>query len=570
MIIDLPDTTTRSIAEGLVTMRETSAQTTGRVLTLIVVAEASDDLNRIVGAVTDASQEHPARVLVLVTEKDTDGARIDAQLRIGGDAGASEIVIMHLHGRIAEHPEAVVTPLLLPDTPIVAWWPEQAPRIPAEHPIGRIAQRRITDSPKHPENAPSPLPARRAYYEPGDTDMMWARITAWRGLVASALEIRPHEPIHRVRIYGPATHPSVDIAAGWLAARLGVEVIRDDAHCVTPGAFMISRLVLERESGNVELVVVDKHTIKVCVPGFPDSLVALSRRSIADCLAEELRHLDPDRAYTAALEGLDRVTCLSSHSALPQGETMPRHDVTRVPVCDRAELTATAARRLADLIVQIQSSEEGGAHGDGIARIVLTGGGAGIGLLRDLRSEIDRIDPQRIHLFFGDERNVPVDDPESNEGQARSALLDEWGLPEEAVHGYGLTGGDMGVAVEKYRRDLELFAPLGFDVHLLGMGGEGHINSLFPHSAALTEEHELVLPVTDSPKPPAERVTLTMEAVKQADRVWLLVSGEEKAEAAAQVLRGSDPLTWPAAGVQGRVETLLFLAEDAAGGGSHA
>ncbi|MCF4006593.1 6-phosphogluconolactonase [Corynebacterium uropygiale] len=249
---------------------------------------------------------------------------------------------------------------------------------------------------------------------------------------------------------------------------------------------------------------------------------------------------------------------------------MPRHDVTRVPVRDRAELTATAARRLADLIVEIQSSEEGGAHGDGIARIVLTGGGAGIGLLRDLRSEIDRIDPQRIHLFFGDERNVPVDDPESNEGQARSALLDEWGLPEEAVHGYGLTGGDMGVAVEKYRRDLELFAPLGFDVHLLGMGGEGHINSLFPHSAALTEEHELVLPVTDSPKPPAERVTLTMEAVKQADRVWLLVSGEEKAEAAAQVLRGGDPLTWPAAGAQGRVETLLFLAEDAAGGGDHA
>lgn len=200
----------------------------------------------------------------------------------------------------------------------------------------------------------------------------------------------------------------------------------------------------------------------------------------------------------------------------------------------------------------------------GVARVVLTGGGAGIGLLRRVRTLSDELDWSRIHVFFGDERNVELTHEESNERQAREALLDHVGIPAENVHGYGLDGSAMEPAVAAYTEVLSTFAPEGFDLHLLGMGHEGHINSLFPHSRALAEEEKLVVAVDDSPKAPAERVTLTLPAVASADRVWLLVSGAEKAEAASHVIAGSPTVDWPAAGAQGRLETVLYLTDDAA------
>ncbi|MCP1387112.1 6-phosphogluconolactonase [Corynebacterium sp. TA-R-1] len=230
-------------------------------------------------------------------------------------------------------------------------------------------------------------------------------------------------------------------------------------------------------------------------------------------------------------------------------------------------LIDAASARLIDTVTAIQNDPRGGANADGTARLVLTGGTAGIALLRriaELEAEECRIDWARVHVFFGDERNVPVDHPDSNEGQAREALLDHVAIPAANIHGYGLDGGDMGGAVAAYAETLAQYAPQGFDIHLLGMGGEGHINSLFPHTDAVRETDALVLAVTDSPKPPSERATLTLPAVRMADRVWLLVSGAEKAEAAAAFARGADPEEWPVAGATGRIETELFVTEDAA------
>ena len=215
----------------------------------------------------------------------------------------------------------------------------------------------------------------------------------------------------------------------------------------------------------------------------------------------------------------------------------------------------------------IQSDPRGGAHGDGVVRLVLTGGTAGIALLKQVRERENaesRIDWSRVHVFFGDERNVPVSHPDSNEGQARDALLDHVAIPAANIHGYALEGGNMDSAVSNYAEALEQYAPQGFDIHLLGMGGEGHINSLFPHTGAVRERGALVVAVTDSPNPPPELATLTLPAVQRADRVWLLVSGAEKAEAAAAFHRGADPEDWPVAGAQGRLETELFITEDAA------
>jgi hypothetical protein len=103
-----------------------------------------------------------------------------------------------------------------------------------------------------------------------------------------------------------------------------------------------------------------------------------------------------------------------------------------------------------------------------------------------------------------------------------------------------------------------------FDVHLLGMGGEGHINSLFPHTAAIRETRRLVVGVPDSPKPPPQRITLTLPAVQRSREVWLVVSGAEKADAVAAAVGGADPDDVPAAGAKGRDATVWLLDEEAA------
>lgn len=225
-----------------------------------------------------------------------------------------------------------------------------------------------------------------------------------------------------------------------------------------------------------------------------------------------------------------------------------------------------AATSLIDVVSSLQTTG-GGRHGDGVARLVLTGGGAGIGLLeriRELEDADSRIDWSRVHVFFGDDRNVPVDHEDSNEGQARDALLNHVDIPEANIHGFGLDGGGMEEAVRTYERTITDVAPEGFDIHLLGMGHEGHINSLFPHTEAVREAERLVIAVTDSPKPPAERATLTLPAVRRAEQVWLLVAGEDKAQAAKAIVDRANPEEWPAAGAEGNADTVLYLADNAA------
>lgn len=299
MIIPLPNTTTREISQKLVEAQEHYTLTTGRVLTLIVVVDATDDLGAILGSVRDASHEHPSRVLVIVTGADEGEPLLDAELRVGGEAGASEIVVMHLNGALSQHAESVVTPLLLPDTPIVAWWPTRTPEAPSRHPIGALAQRRITNVAYDGHE----LGQLSRGYAPGDSDMTWAAITLWRGIVASALDRHPQEAVTSAEISGPASSPAADFAAGWLADRLGVPVARRTSECWFP----IHRLVLRRETSDVTVEIVNDSSVRVCVPGSPDSLVAMSVRSQAEVLSEELRHLDADKTYSHALRALARV-----------------------------------------------------------------------------------------------------------------------------------------------------------------------------------------------------------------------------------------------------------------------
>ena len=146
MILDLPDTTTTEVTKALVRLRdEGGAVALGRVLTLVIDADAGD-VEEAVAIANDVSREHPARVIVLARDASRTTARLDGQIRVGGDAGASEVVLLTASGELLAHSDTLVMPLLLPDAPIVVWWPHEIPARPAEHPIGRMAQRRITDS----------------------------------------------------------------------------------------------------------------------------------------------------------------------------------------------------------------------------------------------------------------------------------------------------------------------------------------------------------------------------------------------------------------------------------------
>jgi glucose-6-phosphate dehydrogenase assembly protein OpcA len=305
MIVDLPSSTTSAVNRKLVELRERGGVLAlGRVLTLVIVTDDGASIEGAIEAANSASREHPCRVIVLARGQRRAAPRLDAQIRVGGDAGASEVVVLRGYGPLAadDAGAGMVMPLLLPDAPVVAWWPGEAPAAPAQDAVGVLAQRRITDalSARNPVKA---FEQRRAHHVAGDTDLTWTRLTSWRALLAAALDHPPHEPVTGAVVSGEAVSPSTELMAGWLAARLGVRVKRSRAES-GPGLVSVR---LDRASGPVELVRPDGKVGSLRQPGQPERLVALPRREVPDCLAEELRRLDPDEIYASALTGIGKV-----------------------------------------------------------------------------------------------------------------------------------------------------------------------------------------------------------------------------------------------------------------------
>ena len=317
VVLNLGTTTTQTLERELHRLREERGEvSTGRVLTLIVSMRSEEDLDAVVAATVDASREHPARVIFIVHDRAATEVSMDAAIHLGGDAGASEMILMRLHGRLADHADHAVMPLLLPDTPVVVWWPFTSPRNPAADSLGALATRRITDSLADATagHGAEAIFRRRIGYSRGDSDLVWSRITPWRGLLSSALDQRPEATIVSAEVDGPADDPAVDIAAGWLADRLNVPVSRcadgsptvpldDEGNPTAP----IRRTVITLSDGEVVLEVLDHRSARVSTGAGTDTVVNLSRRPVGDCLAEELRHLEPDRAFGHALHGLPRV-----------------------------------------------------------------------------------------------------------------------------------------------------------------------------------------------------------------------------------------------------------------------
>jgi glucose-6-phosphate dehydrogenase assembly protein OpcA len=331
VIVDLPSTTTADVAKRLIRLRaDTGSMALSRVLTLIVVVDEGE-ADSAIDTANDASRQHPCRIIVVVTGNRRGAARLDGQIRVGGDAGASEVVVLRLYGPLAAHGRAVVTPLLLADSPIVAWWPSNGPKSPSEDPIGAMAQRRVTDAASTTSPPRTVLRRLAESYAPGDGDLAWSRVTLWRGVLAAALDQPPYEQVTAATVVAAADSPSGELLAGWLAVRLRCPVTLARSRNRTG----IISVRLERASGTVDLVrPQDGNTATLSQPSQPDRTIALAHRGDAECLADELRRLDPDEVYHEALtSGLRKVT-------------LSRSTATEVIKSGRAPSVAEAERKV--------------------------------------------------------------------------------------------------------------------------------------------------------------------------------------------------------------------------------
>ncbi|CAH0140953.1 6-phosphogluconolactonase [Microbacterium oxydans] len=208
-----------------------------------------------------------------------------------------------------------------------------------------------------------------------------------------------------------------------------------------------------------------------------------------------------------------------------------------------------------------------------IAHIALTGGSMGAAVLRAAAEHprAAKIDWSLVHFWWGDERFVARDDADRNALQSRAALLDHIPVPAENVH--EVAASDSGLSLDEaataYAAELAEFgteehAWPSFAVCFLGVGPDGHIASLFPDREEVTVTDVAALPVRNSPKPPPERVTLTRPVLNSSKRVWLVLTGADKASALGLALAGASYTSVPAAGAKGRKRTVFFVDEAAA------
>ncbi len=298
--ITLQETDANAIASALVRARRNAGSPAmGMVMTLVVVVP-EEDAEEALTAAGSAAREHPSRILTLIVGSGRGASRIDAEIR-SGTGTPGELAIIRLSGEVTRHAESVLLPLLLPDSPVVVWWPTDAPEDPASDPIGRLGKRRITDAAQVPRLKRQAMLTQCSSYVDGNTDLAWTRITRWRALLAAALDQAPGR-VTRIEITGERISPSADLLGAWLSDRLKAPVDRKVSD--GPG---ITCVTLRTKTGEISISRGDGVHATLRVPGQPDRPVALPRRDVPDLLSEELRRLDPDDIYAATARKLHRM-----------------------------------------------------------------------------------------------------------------------------------------------------------------------------------------------------------------------------------------------------------------------
>jgi glucose-6-phosphate dehydrogenase assembly protein OpcA len=325
-VIALWDTTGSAVVKALAAERRNAGGVaSGLALTLVIVVDEQRVREAETAAAT-AAAAHPCRLIIVVRgESPAPGAgpsesHMDAEIVVGGRLGPCEGVVLRMRGRLTHHAESVVIPLLAPDVPVVTWWHGLAPARIAHDPLGVVADRRITDA----QQSPDPIAALRERaedYAPGDTDLAWTRATPWRSSVASALDTAT-SPVVAAVVRSAPNDPTGALLRGWLRARLGVD---PEAQ---PDGPLVQGVSLRLRSGDEFVIERDDGQATLRRTGLPDRAMPLPRRQLGDQLAEELRHLDADQVYSAALEA---VTGLSGLNGRTPARVHVWHDPSAAP-----------------------------------------------------------------------------------------------------------------------------------------------------------------------------------------------------------------------------------------------
>ena len=241
--------------------------TTGMVLNLIIMTDEAAQYDA-VRAATRAGREHPCRVLGVIARDPNAESRLDAEIRTG-EGAPGQTILLRMYGPMGLHADSVVLPLLVPDTPVVTWWPRGGPASPSGSPLGLLAQRRVTDA------ASSGAPARTLAaladgYRPGDTDLSWTRATPWRSLLAATLD-QPHGEISGGSVAAEPRNPTADLLAAWLASRLGMPFSRDES-----GGPGVTEVRFNTSEGDITITRPDGRmaTLSLARPGGPSGSAA--------------------------------------------------------------------------------------------------------------------------------------------------------------------------------------------------------------------------------------------------------------------------------------------------------
>ena len=224
------------------------------------------------------------------------------------------------------------------------------------------------------------------------------------------------------------------------------------------------------------------------------------------------------------------------------------------------DLTDGVAERLMVRLVELQATTEDSVH------LCLTGGRIANRIYTAFADLVEGsgLDTERIELWWGDERFVPTEDPDRNAGHALAILARTLQISPSHTHAMSAADGvlDNEASALTYAKEL---GDTVFDICLLGMGEDGHVASIFPHHPSFeVETTHTVIGVSDSPKPPASRISLTVPTLNRSREVWYLVIGADKADAVARAHAGDPSL--PGGVVRGTERTLWFLDRAAASG----
>ncbi len=308
MIIDLPNTRTREISAKIDELHEERGESaTGRVLTLLIRTDDAE-LENSLEVANAASREHPCRVIAIVPNthatitsnaKNAEGenaakeSNLDAQVRFGADAGAGEVIVLRPRNGLVDHLDTLVIPLLVPDAPVVAWWPTNPPSNPSKDLLGAMASSRITDAMRS-SNPEATIERLRRNWSAQDVDLSWTRLTVWRAMLASMVDQPPHIPIVRARVTAPSDFLPADLLRAWLRLKLNTPVDFE----VDENAAAVTGVYLTRQDGGV-LSLERPHEDQsiISVPGQTPQPISVPVRTLEDCLTEELRRMDPDEVY---------------------------------------------------------------------------------------------------------------------------------------------------------------------------------------------------------------------------------------------------------------------------------